>query len=61
MLRTEITNTGKELIYLTCSYPLDINTYNSENHLYTPINENDLYQPQGNPKTHNFNPDSPPQ
>ncbi|WP_297302160.1 hypothetical protein [uncultured Bifidobacterium sp.] len=48
VVTTEITNTGKEPIDLTCSYPVEINAYNSENQKYTSIK--DLYQVQGNPE-----------
>lgn len=48
VVTTEITNTGKEPIDLTCSDPVEINAYNSKNQRYTPIEQ--LGQVEGNPK-----------
>lgn len=48
VVTTEITNTGKEPVDLTCSYPLEISAFNSANQEYTPIEH--LYQVQGNPE-----------
>ncbi|MFT8531729.1 hypothetical protein [Bifidobacterium aquikefiri] len=47
LVNVVITNTGKQPIDISCSYPLSIKAINTESQQYSPIDS--LYQVQGNP------------